>query len=850
MKKNYTKVLLLNLILFCTTSFGQIVNNYPYATNKDFLTIWNGEAYVPFFIKGTNLGVGIPGTFPGELAPTYEQYLHWFGEMKEAGFNSFRIYTLHYPRFYKALSDYNNLHPDNPLLFMQGVWLDEEAPSYNDDLNFLTTTFQLEIQDNIKSLHGKNTIPERFGKASGNYTTDVSKWCLAYIIGREVFPQEVSKTNLLNPSNTQFTGKHLKIANASPAEQWETRMMDFALDFEQTNFNTQRPISFSSWPTLDPLKHTGVVNDPEDSQQIDLSKIEIVSAPAGIFMSYHAYPYYPDFISDQVSYQNSSDNFGPNSYKGYLLELKSHYTKFPLIIAEYGVPSSWTTAHYTSSGMNHGGFDEYNQGLTDMRILQSIFDSQCGGGIQFSLTDEWFKRTWVADPLDYTPESRVLWQNLNSAEQNFGLLSFEKVSQFKTLKDNSADAITKISADANLKFLEIKLNLKDSFKIIDELWVALDTYDTTLGESLLPNGASIPNRSEFALKITNHSAELYVTEAYDTYGNWHHVSTANQLYRSTATDGKPWNIVRVKNNGTNSNADIQYIGKLQVNYDFQPYSSKDGVTIADKSIHIRLPWNYINFVAPNTKTVLNDIKETPVKEEAITDGIKINAYYKQKWFQHDDRFVWNNWNATDLKNIPEKRKVSFYVMQDNLQKFNTSAISVKDEYTFNDGSYPAYINAPYGLLKNDFDLDGTEKMTVIFKNPKNGILTLQTDGSFEYSPILNFVGTDTFQYAIYDGYSLSTPTTVVLNVKKPNLNINSVQTNINIYPNPVADILTVEAPTNFDELMIFDATGKKVNSYPNFDRTANLNLSNLPTGIYYLVGIKDGKTSSAKIIKK
>jgi hypothetical protein len=41
-----------------------------------------------------------------------------------------------------------------------------------------------------------------------------------------------------------------------------------------------------------------------------------------------------------------------------------------------------------------------------------------------------------------------------------------------------------------------------------------------------------------------------------------------------------------------------------------------------------------------------------------------------------------------------------------------------------------------------------------------------------------------------------------------------------------------------------------MNSFPNFDRTANINLSNLTTGIYYLVGIKDGKTSSAKIIKK
>ncbi len=849
MKKNYAKLLVLTFILLFGISFGQTTQKYPFSTNKEFLTIWNGESYVPFFIKGSNLGVGIPGTFPGELAASYDQYYHWFSEIKEAGFNTLRIYTLHYPRFYEALYNYNTEHSDNPLLLIQGIWLEEEAEGYNMDLNELTDVFKKEIQDEIKSVHGNNTIAERLGKAYGVYTFDVSKWCLAYIIGREVYPEEMEATNNSSVnSDTEFVGKHLKITNASPAECWEVKMLDYTIDFEHTTFGTQRPVSFSSWPTLDPIIHPEEQNEQEDLVQIDLSKIEIIDAPAGIFISYHAYPYYPDFIGKQSSYQTEYDNLGPNSYKGYLKELKSHYTKFPLIIAEYGVPSSWVTAHYTSSGMNHGGFDEYNQGQTNLRLLQTIADTQCGGGIQFSLLDEWFKRTWVSDALDYDAESRILWQNLSSAEQNFGLLSFEKDTQFMTLKENSDDAISKISADANLKFFEIKLDLKNSFETMDELWVALDTYDADLGESKLPNDVTIPSRSEFALRITNHSAELFVTEAYDTYGIWHKISSPNQLYHSIATDGNPWNIVRIKNNS--SNTDIQYIGDLQVNHDFQPYSSKDGVTISDKSIHIRLPWNYINFVAPNTKTVLNDNRATTEKEDIITDGIKINAYYKQNWYQHDNRFVWENWNANDLKNIPEKRKVSFYVMKDNLQKFNTNAISVKDQYVFNDGLFPASVTSSEGVLKNDFDLDGTKKIAVIFENPKNGNLTLSTNGAFEYSPIANFVGTDSFQYAIYDGYSLSTPTTVELKVNKGILSNDTFKTVINIYPNPVTDVLTIESAMDFDELIIFDSLGKKIKSYSDFSNKANLDMSAFIPGMYYIVGIKDAKTYSAKIIKK
>src|SRR6476620_9156241 len=141
--KKYTRILLLSLILFWGTStYAQTINKYPFSTNNESLTIWNNEAYVPFFIKGTNLGVSIPGTFPGELAPTYEQYYHWIQEMKAAGFNCFRIYTLHYPRFYQALNDYNTNNPDNPLLFMQGIWLDEDIENYSNNLNSLTSTFQ------------------------------------------------------------------------------------------------------------------------------------------------------------------------------------------------------------------------------------------------------------------------------------------------------------------------------------------------------------------------------------------------------------------------------------------------------------------------------------------------------------------------------------------------------------------------------------------------------------------------------------------------------------------------------------------------------------------------------------
>jgi len=846
---HYIKIIKIvtGIVFLCFYSVNAQETNCIYSTNKENITVWNGEKYVPFFLKGINLGVGLPGSFPGDLSPSYNQYLHWFALIKQAGFNCIRIYTLHFPRFYEALYDYNRDHENNPLLFIQGIWLEEEYPDYNNNLFNLTSVFSKEIQDNISAVHGNNKIEERQGKAYGEYKKDVSPWCLAYIIGREINPYEIQTTNTVNPDFSTFKGNHLSIGNASASEYWFTSMLDLALTFEQNNYKTQRPISVSSWPTLDPISHPEEPNGEEDSASLDFSKIQLTNAPAGFFISYHAYPYYPDFVSDQSTYQNYKDDYGPNSYKGYLTELKNHYKNFPLIIAEYGVPSSWVIAHYASSGMNHGGFDEYNQGGTDIRLLQTIKDTNCGGGIQFSLMDEWFKRTWITDPIDYIPESRILWQNLASAEQNFGLLTYEKPVKYSMVKSqNNDDAVTTIEADANYQFFALKLSLKNSFKNPDEIWVALDTYDENLGESILPNGIKIPKRSEYALKITNHSAELYVTRAYDIFGIWHHTSQQDQLYHSIATDGAPWDLVRFKNN--NSNTAVQFVGNLQVNYDFQPASSKDAVTIADKSISIKIPWSYINVVAPDQKRVLNDDRSTPETESIISDGFAVNVFYENKWFSGDDRFVWENWNAQTVSDAIETPKISYYVMKDNLQNFNTPCISVNDNYSFEDGIFPKNISKDAGLLVNDYDLDGDVKETYIYDNPKNGTVFLNTDGSFYYLPEKNFTGVDTFTYVVFDGYSISESSTVKINVLK-NGDVLGDRF-LRAYPNPFTDNVFVDSSIHFDELELYNASGTLISKTKISEYPSHVNLSFLSKGMYLLIGKKDGKIFSFKMIKR
>jgi len=839
---------------FFNNSFAQDIYNhdYPFSTNQSHLTVWNGTEYVPFFVKGTNLGVSVPGTFPGELAASRSQYAKWLKQIKQAGFNCIRLYTLHYPRFYEVIDSLNRAEPNNPLLFIQGAWLNEELPGYEHDLYFMTDTFKIEIEENIDCVHGNKFIPVRQGKAFGNYTTDASKWCLAYIIGREIYPDEVLTTNKNNTGVTDFLGNYFSISGAAATEVWLTQNLEHLVSYENQSYNTQRPVSVSSWPTLDPLSHPEEENRYEDTVSVDLSLVNAGKAPAGFFISYHAYPYYPDFVSLQSNYVSYSDDFGYNSYKGYLTELKSHYPEFPLIIAEYGVPSSWGIAHYATSGMNHGGFDELGQGENNIRILNTIKNTNCGGGIHFAWIDEWFKRTWITDPIDYNPESRVLWHNVTAAEQNFGLVKFEMNTDLKTIKQfEPTGHISSIKADANYSFFEMEVGLNNPLDNPDEVWIALDTYADELGESQLINGVNIPFRAEFVMHITNYAADLYVTQAYDIYGIWHNTSGIEQLYRSIPTDGVPWYIVRWKNNSGDS--DVQYIGGLQVNYSFQNPSSNDGVTIYDDKLSIRLPYSLLNFVAPNQLDVLHDYRTTPETEDTLSTGIHVGVYYNEQWYISDSRFKWDSWHSIDNSSMHESFKTSYYVMADRLNQFNTPAVAVCDSFVFEDQFYPVTVDSLNGLLINDFDLDGNLMIPLISESPQNGQVILNNDGSFVYQPNVGFSGFDSFYYTLYDGYSLSKSNAVVMSVINSSTVVEepiaNLEETIKIYPNPTSSSFTIMTRIVFDELKLFDTSGQLIRSFPYGQKQYQQDLSANESGTFLLVAKYKNQYLSKKIIK-
>lgn len=87
-------------------------------------------------------------------------------------------------------------------------------------------------------------------------------------------------------------------------------------------------------------------------------------------------------------------------------------------------------------------------------------------------------------------------------------------------------------------------------------------------------------------------------------------------------------------------------------------------------------------------------------------------------------------------------------------------------------SYPAATNAKLsrdspGLLENDTDPNGDD-LTVNptpVSGPSNGSLTLESDGSFEYTSADGFSGDDSFTYEVSDGNGETDQATVTITVR-------------------------------------------------------------------------------------
>ncbi|MTV26197.1 hypothetical protein FTX61_12370 [Nitriliruptoraceae bacterium ZYF776] len=399
----------------------------PASQDGDRLLLHTESGDVDFW-TGFNVGATVPGHQPGELAVDRETWDRWLPMIAATGAHAIRVYTIQPPHFYEALQAHNEAHPDRPVYLVHGVWIPEEEFLATADLwdDEVVAAMERDVRDAVAVVHGKATLPERPGFASGEFTADVSPWTVSWALGIEMDPTTTRASDAANADVAPYEGAHVRSAeSASATETWLARMLD-VLAGEEAARGRSVPLTFTNWPTTDPLEHPSEPLEEEDLVRIDANHVVTTEAwPAGRYASYHAYPYYPDFQRYEPGIADFELDGEVDNYAGYLQALRDHHDQLPVVVLEFGVPTSLGSAHRGPLGRDQGGHREADAMAIEADLLDVQRSVGVAGGFLFAWQDEWFKFTWNTIDLELPGERRSLWHNPLTNESYFGFLAHE-----------------------------------------------------------------------------------------------------------------------------------------------------------------------------------------------------------------------------------------------------------------------------------------------------------------------------------------------------------------------------------------------------------------------------------------
>lgn len=446
------------------------VTTFLKTRGKAILMEQEGE-YVPFEIRGVDLGAGLPGHWATDYAIDKKTYLRWFRQIQELGANTIRVYITLHDDFYNAFYEYNQEREENgqpPLWLLHGVWVNDYMQNSRRDAydEELLPALIDDCQTLVDVLHGERSLYLGRGTGSGAYRKDVSRWVLGYIIGVEWENTLVAYTDQKSEGQREYRGTYLYTApEATAFEAMLCRVGDRMIEYESRRYKQQRLVAFSNWPTTDPFAYPAIVTmNRHKSSCVNVEHIRSTEEfQAGMFASYHIYPYFPDYLEimhqvgqyseeelrqkvgrvvlENVDYRTSRLNAPAiedylceddyydaqgryNTYIAYLRAINRYHT-LPVVISEYGTTSGRGMAQTdVNTGRNQGRLTEQEQGRAIIECYQDIMDAGCAGSCLFIWQDEWFKRTWntmYAVDLDNT----AYWSDCQTNEQYFGLLAFD-----------------------------------------------------------------------------------------------------------------------------------------------------------------------------------------------------------------------------------------------------------------------------------------------------------------------------------------------------------------------------------------------------------------------------------------
>ncbi|MBL8028554.1 MAG: hypothetical protein JNL74_19170 [Fibrobacteres bacterium] len=605
-----------------------------FTAKGNYFTISNKHESKELFIKGVNLGVAMPGYYPSQFSMDRKDYLNWFNLISRMNANTVRIYTVLPPDFYEALSQFNYEHSNRPLYLVQGVWIDDPATeTYSQSIS--VENFRKEISKAIDVIHGKAFVLKKAGCADGIYSTDVSQYVIALVLGHEWDPKFIAKTNLEAvkkhsiKQNFNHHGNFITLHSGTPMECWLAEMIDFTATYEISKYRSQRPLSFINWQALDPMFHNQEYSRRNghdyDGESIDMRKFHTTNLfRAGLFAAVHAYPYFPDFVYLESKYRNSVNRNGQkDSYKAYLEDFKRNLPDIPMLVAEYGLSSSRGNSRFNPDGFHQGSHSEAEQAELTKTLTCDIYDTKCAGALFFEWADEWFKQNWLTQKMEQPTDRIIYWHNRENPEQNYGIMAFE--AKGKTIDGSTDDWKDELAIngftmiyDADPAYLNFAFKVPGFTPIHNELLLKL-TPETD---------HNIDMSSEILIKLKGKNESVVTVNGRLLN---HQLNDESQNVFGEKPSPVFYEQGRLKYGNTKDS--------LQSNSDWY-FDSANSV------IELRIPWNLLNICDPSSRSIMADSIPLEIKGFNLSAMINDkNGKTKSIYPKKGSEFItWDKWD--------------------------------------------------------------------------------------------------------------------------------------------------------------------------------------------------------------
>lgn len=422
-------------------------------------------------------------------------------------------------------------------------------------------------------------------------------------------------------------------------------------------YKSQHMVGIVSWPTLDTLTHDSEWNltgdkslQYNDKAVIDIDHIGInADKVIGFFGAYHIYPNYPDFMNNDAEYAEYKDDLGQFRYGGYLQDFMKQNSKYPAIVAEYGISTSMYTAHYNPEGYNHGGLSEEEQADGIIRMTNAIITEGYAGAIIFEWMDEWAKKTWTTEPYMIPYNRNHYWHNAMDPEQNYGLIAYKSNQNIlneltvvyqgeKNDEDNEIETV-RTGQDESYLYLDVKFT-KEVSKVHDFI-IEISTDSEKSGEDY----------SEFIIYY-NENPKIFVNPGY----NWimghytaqnYDVSMYEELIQLT-------NNANTDKNGIFTPSKSQNLSNLLVGSFEIPQNQ---IQMDKNHVILRLPYTLLGISDPSSLNILSDDKELiPTSQDLINiknnNNVKYEITYGEKSYSIEQTLT--PWMTPVMTSIKKK----------------------------------------------------------------------------------------------------------------------------------------------------------------------------------------------------